>query len=368
MALTSPPLSTRVLNRTLLERQLLLERARTSAEDVIAHLVGLQSQTPVSPYPGLWSRIDGFDFAEPGRLLTERRAVRLTLMRGTVHLVTAADALRLRAWLAPFLERAFRSSTFARGLAGAERAEITAFGTALLREEPRTPAALRTAFAARFPAADPTSLVNALRFWVPLVQLPPRGVWGAGGGAAYATLEDWLGQPLATPDPAVIVRRYLAAFGPASVADMQKWSGLTGLRQHVAGLRTYAGEDGRVLHDLPDGELADPDRPVAARLVTDFDNLLLAHADRTRVLPEAFRSRVMTANGIVRATILVDGFVAGTWRFARTGTDATIAVTHFAPLPAADRDTLSAEGLRLLAATDPDARHDVTFTPDGTTA
>lgn len=362
MATNSTPLSTRTLNRTLLQRQLLLERSPMSAEDAIAHLAGLQSQTPASPYPGLWTRLDRFDFAELGGLLTERRAVRMTLMRGTLHLVTAADALRLRPWIQPVLERAFRGSAYARGLAGVERAEVVAHGTALLREEPRTSAALRTAFAARFPAADPTAVAAALHFWVPLVQLPPRGVWGAGGEAVFGLLEDWLGQPLGTPDPAALVRRYLAAFGPASVADVQKWSGLTGLKDHVGGLRTYTAEDGRALHDVPDGELADPDRPVAARYVADFDNLVLGHADRTRVLPEVHRGRVMTVNGIVRGTILVDGFVAGTWRFARSKGRAEVAVTHFGPLPAADRDTLTSEGLRLLAASDPGSRHEVTFT------
>lgn len=363
MATTAQPLSTRTLNRTLLQRQSLLERAESTAEDAIARLVGLQSQTPASPYPGLWSRLAGFDFAELGALLTERRAVRMTLMRGTLHLVTAEDALLLRPWVQPVLERAFRGSAYARGLAGAGREEIVAFGTELLREEPRTSAALRTAFAARFPAAEPTALAAALHFWCPLVQLPPRGVWGAGGEAVFGLLADWLGRPLGTPDPAALVRRYLAAFGPASVADMQKWSGLTGLKEYVGGLRTYsAADDGRLLYDVPDGELADPERPAPARIVADFDNLVLAHADRSRVVPEAYRGRVMTVNGIVRGTVLVDGFVAGTWRFARGRGAAVVAVTHFAALPAGDRDALTAEGLRLLAASDPGVRHEVTFT------
>jgi hypothetical protein len=144
---------------------------------------------------------------------------------------------------------------------------------------------------------------------------------------------------------------------------MQKWSGLTGLKEYVGGLRTYsAADDGRLLYDVPDGELADPERPAPARIVADFDNLVLAHADRSRVVPEAYRGRVMTVNGIVRGTVLVDGFVAGTWRFARGRGAAVVAVTHFAALPAGDRDALTAEGLRLLAASDPGVRHEVTFT------
>jgi hypothetical protein len=143
---------------------------------------------------------------------------------------------------------------------------------------------------------------------------------------------------------------------------MQKWSGLTGLKEHVSGLRTYtAAEDGRLLHDLPDGELADPERPAPARYVADFDNLVLGHADRSRVVPEAFRGRVMTVNGIVRGTVLVDGFVAGTWRFVRGRSRASVAVTPFAPLPAQARTALTAEGLRLLSASDPGVAHEVTF-------
>lgn len=361
---TTPPLSDRTLNRTLLERQLLLERAEKGVADAVAHLVGLQSQTPTSPYPGLWTRLAGFEFGELGAELTGRRLVRLVLMRSTVHLVTAADALRLRHWLGPMLERSFRSSQWAAGAAPADRDAVVDHACGLLREAPRTPAQLRAAFAARFPDADPASLVQALRSWVPLAQLPPRGVWGAGGQPVYGLLEGWLGRPLTAPDPEDLVRRYLAAFGPASPADMQKWSGGTGLTA-VFGrmdLLTYRAADGRVLYDLPGAGLADPDHPVPARFVADFDNLVLSHADRTRIVPEAYRSRVMTVNGIVRGTILVDGFVAGTWRFDRARGAAAVAVTHFVPLSAADRAALAEEGLRLLTAADPGVTHDVTFT------
>jgi hypothetical protein len=266
MPTTQQALSDRTLNRTLLERQLLLHRTGRNAYDVTKWLLGLQSQTPSSPYPGLWSRIGEFGFGEVGRLLVERKVVRLALMRSTVHLVTAQDAPRLRQWLAPYLDRTFRSSTAARGAAPADRTEVVAYGSALLREHSRSPAELRAAFAERFPAADPAALVNALRSWVPLVQVPPRGVWGEPGGTVYALLDDWLGEgphatPHATPhttpdpgpDPAELVRRYLAAFGPASVADMQKWCGLTGLKPHFTGqdLRTYTARDGRLLYDLP---------------------------------------------------------------------------------------------------------------------
>jgi hypothetical protein len=356
------PLDRRTLNRTLLARQLLLERADKDAEETVAHLLGLQSQAPASAYPGLWSRLARFEFAELGKLLTERRVVRLVLMRNTVHLATAADALVLRPWLQPALDRGFRSSQWAAGVAGVDRAELLAYGRELLAaggtaEQAPGPAELRTALSERFPAADPASLVNALRVWAPLVQVPPRGLWGGVGGPRYALLDDWAGAPLAEPDPAGLVRRYLAAFGPATPADMQKWSGLTGLKRVFTGLdlRTYQAEDGRVLYDLPEAELADPSVAVPARFVTDFDNLVLSHADRTRVLADEHRSRVMTVNGIIRGTVLVDGFVGGTWRFERGGDTAAVVVTPFAPLSRADRAALSEDGGRLLAASDPGA-------------
>lgn len=358
------PLDRRTLNRTLLARQLLLDRAESGAEGVISHLLGLQSQAPASAYPGVWSRLADFRFGELGALLTERRAVRLVLMRNTVHLVTAADALLLRPWLQPMLDRGFRGSQWAAGVEGVDRAELIAHGREALAEQPLGPAELRGVLSARWPAADPASLVNALRVWAPLVQTPPRGLWGESGQPRYAFVDDWLGAPPAAADPADLVRRYLAAYGPATPADMQKWCGLTGLKGVFAALdlRERTTEEGRVLYDLPDAVLTDPGTPVPARFVADFDNLVLSHADRTRILADEHRSRVMTVNGIIRGTVLVDGFVGGTWRFDRAKGTAAAVVTPFAPLAAADRDTLAGEGLRLLAASDPDAeRPEVRF-------
>jgi hypothetical protein len=365
--MVTEPIDRRTLNRTLLARQLLLGQPDMDPEDVVAHLLGIQSQAPASPYPGLWTRLARFDFAELGELLTQRRVVRLMLMRGTVHLVTAADALRLRPWVQPALDRGLRSSHWAPGIAGVDRDALVALGREALAERALGPAELRPLLGARFPGADPESLVGALRVWAPLVQAPPRGLWGEAAGPRYAFADDWLGAPLAQdPDPAGLVRRYLAAFGPATPADMQKWCGLTGLKRHFADrdldLRTYAAEDGRVLYDLADAPLADPGTEAPARFVADFDNLVLSHADRSRILADEHRPRVMTANGIIRGTVLIDGFVGGTWRFERAKGTAAVVVTPFARLRAADREALTAEGERLLAASDPEAeRRDVRF-------
>lgn len=354
----------RTLNRALLQRQLLISRSPMSALAAVEHLIGIQSQAPDSAYVGLWTRLDGFAFDDLARLLADRDAVRLVLMRGTVHLVSARDAAVLRPLLQPMLDRTLAVSSWARGIRGVDRAEATAFGRALLEERPRDPAELRELLADRWPGADPASLVNALRSWLPLVQLPPRGLWGRGGRPVYTTAEHWTGAPLGEPDPGAVVRRYLAAFGPASVADAQKWSGMTGLRSVFAGLdlRTYRDENGRILYDLPDAPaLPDPGTPVTARFVAEFDNLLLSHADRSRVLADEHRPRVMTVNGIVRGTVLVDGFVGGTWRVERTRGSAVLAVTPFARLSRADRAALDSQGALLLRATDPDAAHAVAF-------
>ncbi|MDJ0340748.1 winged helix DNA-binding domain-containing protein [Streptomyces sp. H10-C2] len=360
-------LDRRALNRALLERQLLLERAKMPAIEAVERLLGMQSQAPGAPYIGLWTRLRDFSFDELAQLMKDRGVVRLTLMRGTVHLVSAADALLLRPLLQPVLDRMVRGAGWGgTHLKGVDRDELVAAGRELLGERPRSPRELRELLAERWPDTDPDSLEKALRSWAPLVQLPPRGLWGESGQPTYATAEDWLGAPLAAPDPGPVVERYLAAFGPATVADIQKWSGLTGLRQVVAGLdlRTYRDEDGRELHDLPGAVLPDRDTPVPARFIADFDNLLLSHADRTRIVAEEYRGRVMTVNGIVHGTILVDGFVGGTWRFDRTKGSAAVFVTPFAPLTAGDRDALGEEGARLLAASDPSAgSHEVRIEP-----
>lgn len=400
-------MDTRTLNRTLLERQHLLGPAGPAGKGsapgpagphgvagTVHHLLGLQSQVPTSPYPGLWTRLPGLDFAEPGRLLRERRLVRLTLMRGTVHLVTAEDAPLLRAWTQPVLERVLRGSRWARGVAGVDKDRVVAQARDLLAERPLTPAELRTELGARWPGADPASLVTALRLWAPLVQIPPRGVWGEGGGPVYAYLDDWLAHPLPgagdsggtgagggtaaaeETGPArdrgavsTLIRRYLAAFGPATPADMQKWSGVTGLRREFAALdlRTYTAPDGRLLYDLPEAALADPGREIPPLLVADFDNLLLSHADRTRILAPEHKTRVITVNGLVRGSVLLDGFVAGTWEFEPVGPSGTsgtaaIAVTPFVPLRPADREALEARCLALLAAAYPGVTHQVRFT------
>ena len=340
-------LSLRALNRALLERQHLLRRREASAVSEIEHLVAMQAQLPNTPYIGLWTRLDGFQPSELSDLISRRRVVRLGILRNTLHLMTARDALALRPLFQPMLERALHSSPFGRNLVGLDPEAVITEAIRLMRAKPRTLAELGTALQQRWPDRDARSLAYAIRHLVPLIQLPPRGIWGKSAQATWTTAELWLNRPLATkPSLDRLIRRYLAAFGPATVADISAWSGLTGLRDAVERLRpelqTYRDERARELFDMVDGPLPDPGTPAPPRFLPEFDNLVLGHDDRTRVI--AFEHRYVVANG----TFLLDGFVAGIWRIKRHRTVATLVISAFAPLGRADRTGLADEGERLL--------------------
>ncbi|GAA2501986.1 winged helix DNA-binding domain-containing protein [Streptomyces gobitricini] len=346
-------LDRRALNRALLARQLLLERSPMTASEAVEHLVGMQAQAPDPPYVGLWTRLAGFRVEDLSRLVSDRAAVRLVLMRGTLHLVTARDCLRLRPVLRGPLERQL-SGTFGKRLTGLDLAEVAARGRELVEQEPLTLGVLGSRLAGHFPDRDPFALANAVRNLEPLVQVPPRGLWGESGQAVHTTAEAWLGRPLDeddTPDETVL--RYLAAFGPASVKDVQTWSGLTRLtavvRRLEPRLRTFRDENGVRLYDLPDAPRPGGDTPAPVRYLPDFDNILLSHADRSRILTEEQRRRVFTRNGLIRPTFLVDGFVHGMWRLERGRGSAALVLEPFSPLTGEVRAELVDEGRRLLA-------------------
>ncbi|WP_020573730.1 winged helix DNA-binding domain-containing protein [Actinopolymorpha alba] len=365
-------LSQRALNRALLERQLLLRRASLSVADAVEHLVGLQAQAPIPPYFGLWSRLMGFQTDQLADLLTSRQAVRIVLMRGTIHLVTARDCLAIRPVTQAILDRdLYANTTHGPALRRIDLGELVAAGRALLEERPRTAKELGGLLNQRWPDRDPASLAHAIRSQLPLVQVPPRGIWGASGQPTHTPADAWLRRPLSEDrSPDDLLLRYLAAFGPATVADMQTWSGLTGLREVIERLaprlRAFQTESGRQMYDLPDAPRPDPDTPAPPRFIAAFDNLLLSHDDRTRVLADEDRRRVFgTRNAVIPGTLLVDGYVRGTWKItrARARGTATLLVETFRQLSKRHTATVSSEGARLLRFAAADAgTHDVRIT------
>jgi hypothetical protein len=358
-------LSRRALNRATLERQLLLCRWRMPALEAIERLAGLQAQTTHTWYVGLWSRLDGFQPAAAAELLTSRRAVRMALMRSTIHLVSARDCLAWRPLVQPVIERALKGN-FGRRLAGMDIDELAEVGRRLVDEQPRTFSDLGRILGQRWPDRDQAALAQAIRARVPLVQVPPRGVWGASGAAAHTSVESWLGHSL-DPDPSVedMCVRYLAAFGPATVRDLQVWSGLTRLGEVVERLDlcTFLGDDGATLLDLPDAPRPDPDTPAPPRFLYDFDNLLLSHADRTRFITNGFKPG-FDVDGSLAQAVLVDGTVAGTWRVTYSDAGAVLTVRPTVMLSAAETEALTAEGYGLLGFLAPKAAsHDVRCRP-----
>jgi hypothetical protein len=346
-----PVLSPRALNRATLGRQMLLRRQKLPALQAIEHLVGMQAQAPDPPYVGLWTRLEGFYPDELARLILDRRVVRVALMRNTVHLVSARDCLALRPLVQPVIDRGLHANRA--GVEGVDIEALSAAGRALLEERPRTAKELGMLLQERWPERDPASLARAIRHLVPLVQVPPRGVWGKSGPATHTTAEAWLGRPI-DRDPSLeeMVLRYLGAFGPASVKDVQTWSGLTRLGEVVERLRPrllcFRDEYGRDLFDLPDAPRPDPDVPSPPRFLPEFDNLILSHADRTRVIADEHRKAIASRNGMVPATFLIDGFVQGTWKTERNRGKAMLEVEPFEALAKQDRRVLAEEGERLI--------------------
>jgi hypothetical protein len=358
-------LTARDLNRALLARQLLLADTERGMVATIEHLVGLQAQNPFPPYYGLWSRVAGFRPGDLATSINDRQVVRIALMRGTIHLVSAADCLPLRQLIQPVIERTFRTNQSKR-LVDVDWDELAARGRELVEAEPMTFAELGAALAERWPDSPPADLAQGVRALVPLVQVPPRAIWGRSGLARHTSAEAWLsGGERGSPGCSLadLVTRYLAAFGPATVKDIQAWSGLTGLRAVVDELRpslaTFRDESGGELFDLPDAPRPPGGTPAPVKLIAEFDNLVLAHADRSRIISQEHRSRLYSINGIFPGTVLVDGFVGGMWRLTAQRRTATLTIELWTP--PADRSAVEAEAGRMLTFAAPEAEHRILF-------
>ncbi|MEU6426094.1 winged helix DNA-binding domain-containing protein [Microbispora sp. NPDC046973] len=349
-------LSPRALNRALLHRQFLVERTGRTALQVLGHLVAMQAQEPNWPYVGLWSRVDGFTQAQLSVLLEERTVVRSALLRSTQHLAVAGDFRRFRPVLQPVLDRTASTPYFRRVSGELDTGELTAAGARILAGRTLPRRELARLLALRYPGREGKILAGEVELRTPLVHTPETATWGSWGtrnAVSVTRAEDWLGAPMTPASTQELVRRYLAAYGPAGVMDVQAWSGLTRLREVIHAmrgeLRCHRDPEGRELFDLQfDGETApelpDPGTPVPVRFLPAFDNLLLGHADRTRVISDADRKRVMPGAAMVLPTFLVDGFVHGSWSVK----DGTLRLVPFRPLRAAERDEVTEEAERLL--------------------
>jgi hypothetical protein len=339
---------------------MLLLRRPISVPDALEQLVGLQAQQASSPYVALWTRIQGFERAALAKLIEMRQVVKATLMRSTLHLVTREDYLAIRATLQPVLTAAWEA--IFKGLKGNFDVErLVRVARPFLAEKPRTFAEITEMLLEAIPGYEAGALRYGVRTHLPLIQVPVSKGWSYPGNPQFALAEQWLNTLIPTQEdlPALILR-YLAAFGPARVTDMQTWSGLGKLKENFEQLRpqlvTYRDEQGVELFDLPNLELPPPDTPAPVRFLPEFDNVLLSHANRTRIVADVHRTRVYLPGLRVAPTFLVDGFVAGVWKAERTKGVATLTVEPFAPLDSATRQVLSEEGEALLRFVEADAK------------
>ena len=352
-------LNLRQLNRATLARQLLLKREKTGALKAIERLVAMQAQLPRPPFVGLWSRVAKFERKELAKLLDRRAVVRGTMLRGTLHLMSAKDFLAFRAIFSSMLEKSVAGVLRERA-AGLDIPRLAAQATAFLEQGPRTFEEIRAHLVGGNPKGDERAMGFAVRCALQLVQVPTGAAWSFPTDSKFALASQWLDKPAAPgTDARPLVLRYLAAFGPASVAGMQAWSGLKDLVEVFQALRPslklFRDSRGRELFDLPKAPRPKEDVAAPVRFLPDYDNLVLGHADRSRIIADAHRTLIATRNLQILPTFLVDGFVAGTWKIERARVSATLTMTPFEPIAKKAREELIAEGCGLLKFVEPDA-------------
>jgi hypothetical protein len=354
-------LSQRALGRATLARQMLLGRAPLATGEAIEAICGMQAQEPRPPFVGLWSRVEGFAREDLHSALLAGDVVRATLMRATLHLMTARDYAALRPPLQPGIGSALRG--IGDRAAGLSLDEVLPAARALFEERPRDFNEVRAELASRFPDVNERALGYAVRLHLPLTMVPTDDRWGFPRSSLFALADgvEVLGDGDGDGGPPLdlLIERYLHAFGPATAADFQTWSGLKGARGAFAGMRdrlaVVTGPDGRDLFDLPDAPRPGEDAAAPPRFLPEFDNLLLAWADRGRVIDDEHRAAVVTKNLRVRATFLWDGRVCGTWSVERKRAAATLTAAPFAALPRKAVRALTDEAERLLRFVEEDA-------------
>ncbi|WP_141581486.1 winged helix DNA-binding domain-containing protein [Actinomadura sp. WMMA1423] len=358
-------LDDRTLNRAALERQLLLERSGMPVLNAVERLVAIQAQEANMPYIGLWTRLEGFHRDDLTSLLYDRSAVRSSILRGTQHMASAADYV----WVRPLVQESLlrgRQAAFGRVTRDWDLESLAVEARRLLEGKVLTRPQLGRALAEIWPGRDPQALGWSAQALVSVVHPPPSGTWNTGGATPFALAEEWIGRPLAKESPDRLVRRYLAAFGPASVKDFQMWSGMRRMdavfEELRPSLRTYGDERGAELFDLPEMSLPDAAAPAPVRFLPAFDNLILAYADRGRMMTDEHR-RAVCVGALTKPTLLVDGRVHGIWSLQhdRKGGRAELAVELLAGLP--DEEPVRNEAARLLAFAASDADHTLRIVP-----
>lgn len=356
-------LTLREINRMTLARQMLLEKQHLPIPAAITRLVGLQAQQAQPPFVGLWTRLKDFKREDLAVLLQNRTIIKASLMRATLHLFTADDYVTFRTTLQPVLAGAARDISKRRGGEFDVRIVLDA-ARRFIAEKPRTFVEISDMLANLLPDTDVGSMRYTVRTHIPMVQVPVSDGWCYPGKPQFTLAEEWLGQPLPLKDHTrELVLRYLAAFGPASVIDMQTWSGLSNLKEVFEKLRSelqvYRDEGKRELFDLPE-KIApvspDVDTPVPVRFLPEYDNLLLSHSNRRRVLADMYRPKVYLPGLRVAATILVDGFVAGVWKTNVNKGDATLLIEPFNQLENPIKQALFEKGEDLLRFIETDAK------------
>ncbi|MEO3828388.1 winged helix DNA-binding domain-containing protein [Actinomadura sp. B10D3] len=355
-------LSVQALNRATLARQMLLSREPVPVAEAVGRLCGMQAQEPKPPFLGLWTRLEGFQATDLHSAFHDRSIVRATMMRATLHLVTAADYTAFRTALQPMLDGALRVlGDRAKGL---DLGKVVPAARSLMQEAPLTFNEVRASLQEIFPDVNDRALGYAVRLCVPLVMVPTQDRWGFPRTAQFTLADSWLGSvPAVEPAVEELMLRYLAAYGPGSAADAQAWSGLQSageaLERLRPRLRVFADDKGRELFDLPDAPRPAEDVPAPARFLPEFDSLVLAHADRRRIIADEHRPMLTTKNLRVRAVFLWDGSARGIWETEYKRKVATLRMRPFEALPQTALDELTAEGEGLLRFLEPDAKDTV---------
>ncbi|MFZ4826185.1 MAG: winged helix DNA-binding domain-containing protein [Phototrophicaceae bacterium] len=342
-------LTLRELNRTLLARQLLLTRSNLSAVEATEHLIALQSQVPNPPYIGLWSRVEGFTRLGFTQALECREIVRAPFLRSTLHLLTPATYRQFYPSIQPSLVKAHHA--FHRTAKQLPTATVVDLARPFLQTSPRTMGEIEAHLQATFPDFPTADLGYHVRTFLPLMQVYPAGTWGSGSRMRYALAEDTLGGFEQVDRLQELFARYLIAFGPASIMDFQTWLGRTKLTETLGTLPAdwmrYQDENGVELWDVPNATLMDADTEAPARFIPEYDNLVLAHQNRTRIIADAHRRYVFLSAARVMGTILLDGFVAGVWKFKREKAIITLTIKPFERLTAPHHQAVEEEAHRL---------------------